>query len=98
MGEVSLQKSFPYSGQMFWEDNLKNLNGPQQIEGPQKQKGLEHCRKAHGAGHILLCGLVFFTYSENDRVIPIFCLVLGTMNNGSQLRIFGWEPSLVAPN
>ena len=30
IGEVSLQKSFLYSGCMCWEDDLKNLNGPQQ--------------------------------------------------------------------
>ena len=57
IGEVSLQKSFLYSGCMCWEDDLKNLNGPQQWGQPQKQKGLAHCWKAHSAGHTPLCSI-----------------------------------------
>ena len=47
---------------MCQENNLKNLNWPQQWGQPQKQRGLAHWWKAYSAGHIPLC--------------DIFCLVV----------------------
>ena len=48
--------------------------------------------------NFLFSSYFFLRHSENERVIPKFCQVLGTMNNGSQPRILGWEPSFMAPN
>ena len=39
----------------FWWKTV--LDGGQ----PQKQRGLAHCWKAHGAGHIMLCGFIFYS-------------------------------------
>ena len=33
----------------------------------QKQKGLAHCWKAHGAGHIPLCGIFWFYFQFKLR-------------------------------
>ena len=50
------------------------------------------------SGYFFVFRLFFLRHNENDRVIPISDLLLGTINNGSQPNILSWEPLVMAPN